>query len=359
MRGGDDELERFKRDVNLVELASSYGYVLVRKESGTTCKVMKNEASASKIIVATAPDGHSVFFEVHGDASGSVIDFVKYRENCNLGQARVKLREYTGHPRLNFPISSRDFVKPAPAARDRIGNAVRWQKAQPYNGGYLESRGLTPETIAHFSEHIRIIASLDGKHRNVAFRHDDAQGVTGWEMKNKGFTGFAVGGGKALFVCQVGETGPPSRIVICESAIDAMSYCQLSKKPGLYVSFAGGLSEEQKTMLRKLLTGNPQARVIAATDADRDGEKYALFVHSIREDAIRARPEVRRQPGVMYKDWNDVLMNRPAPPQAAPQQSQQTEHGREPEAAHEVAPSVTPVSWGNRGRSAIPPAGIK
>jgi hypothetical protein len=348
----DDELNGFKRKINLAELAASYGYVVVRKESCKTSLVMVNPAAASKIIVATnSLNGHGMFFEVHGNASGSVMDFVMYREGCNLGKARIKLREYLGHPRLNFPIITKEFEKPLPTTRDRAGAVATWQKGQEYNGGYLEGRGLSSETIAAFSDQIRLIASPDGKHHNVAFRHDDQAGLTGWEVKNRGFTGFAGGGGKALFSCQIGEEGSPSRIVICESAIDAMSYYQLSGKPGLYVSFAGGLSDVQKDLLRELLNGNPQAKVVTATDADRDGEKYAVFISSIRPDAVRARPCLRDRPGVTCKDWNDVLMERPASPTAVKGAGRQIAHLRSDQAC-ELSPGVTPANWSTPGKGA-------
>jgi hypothetical protein len=344
----DDELDGFKRKINLAELAASYGYAVVRKESCKTSLVLVNPAAASKIVVATnSQNGHGMFFEVHGNAAGSVMDFVMYQEGCNLGKARVKLREYLGQPRLNFPTG--EFSKPQPTTRDRAQAAALWQKGQPYSGGYLEGRGLAVETIALFSGHIRLIASPDGKHHNIAFRHDDQTGLTGWEVKNRGFTGFAGGGGKALFSCQIGEEGPPGRIVICESAIDAMSYYQLSGKPGLYVSFAGGLSDVQKDLLRKLLTDNPQAKVVTATDADRDGEKYAVFISSLRPDAVRARPGLNDRPGVTYKDWNDVLMERPAPAATVRRTERQIAHLRSGQ-VQELAPDVTPAQRGSRDK---------
>ncbi|WP_052888127.1 toprim domain-containing protein [Thermogemmatispora carboxidivorans] len=339
-----DELEDFKRRVNLVELAHSYGYVVSRKESCRTSMVLRHATEHSKLVVATGQDGHGIFFEVHSDASGSVIDFVMYRENCSLGQARVKLREWLGQPRLNLEIRDYARQKPVPVRRDRLASAVAWERAQPYSGGYLEGRGLTAETIARFSDHIRLIASPDGKHRNVAFRHDDQDGLSGWEVKNRGFTGFAGGGGKKLFSCLIGEEGPPTRIVICESAIDAMSYHQLSGKPGLYVSFAGGISDAQKDLLRKLLIANPQAEVVSATDADAQGEQYAVFINSIRSDAIRDRPGRRGHSGERFKDWNDVLMERQAP---ATIKKAGKPHQEEQQTAPEIALQLMPARPGH------------
>ncbi|HEU5375746.1 MAG TPA: DUF3991 and toprim domain-containing protein [Ktedonobacteraceae bacterium] len=303
------ELEHFKKRVDLVQLAANYGYSIVRKESCKSSIVMKNEANASKIVVATAQDGHSVFFEVHGDAKGSAIDFVMYHEDCGLGNARKVLREWLGVPR---PEPARGYAKPRPVTDNRAALVARWHKMQGYDGDYLKSRGLKDDTIAVFSHHIK----MDDR-GNICFRHDDENGLSGWETKNQGFTGFSGGGKKALFMCNTypGYT-EPKRIVITEAAIDAMSYAQLSEKPGLYISFSGALSSEQHAQLTALLQEYPKATVVTATDADAQGEKYAVIIHSIRPDAIRARPGMKSRSGEKFKDWNDVLMERSSrPPQ--------------------------------------------
>src|SRR5215471_609273 len=70
----DIELERFKTEVNLAELAYSYGYELDRKESSRTSFVMRHQ-DGDKIVVATDTDGHGIFFSIRDDRQhGSVID---------------------------------------------------------------------------------------------------------------------------------------------------------------------------------------------------------------------------------------------------------------------------------------------
>ena len=96
---------------------------------------------------------------------------------------------------------------------------------------------------------------------------------------------------------------PPAVLVVTEGAIDTMSYYQLNPADGLYVSVAGGMSPEQQEQLTELLTRYPQARVIIATDKDKEGEKYADFIRSVRPDAERAEPPIG-------KDWNDSLNQR-------------------------------------------------
>jgi hypothetical protein len=288
------ELERFKQEISLVELASWYGYELVKTESSHASIAMKHP-DGDKIIVTTEADGHDVFFSVHGDHSGSVIDLVMFRENVNLGGARKVLR------RCLMPgyLSSRSVIhyRPELASHD-VGLYGKWQKMRAYSGGYLEYRGLSVETIALFSKRIHL-----DERCNVAFRHDSLCDLSGWELKNKGFTGFASGGRKGLFGCKIGTPGETPVIVLAESAIDVMSYYQMRPLPGYYLSFGGGLSCEQIPLLKWVTNRYPVAQVLIATDADEQGEKYAAQIWQVRADAVRDRPG-------RGKDWNDVLNNR-------------------------------------------------
>jgi len=66
----DDELERFKRDINLADFAAAWGYQLDRKESSRACYVMRH-ADGDKIIVVTGEDGHDVFFSARTQAGAA------------------------------------------------------------------------------------------------------------------------------------------------------------------------------------------------------------------------------------------------------------------------------------------------
>lgn len=311
----DDELERFKREIDLAELASFYGYRLHGRPSRTSLK-MKNEGSTI-IVAVDDKDGHGVFFEVLGEAGGSVIDFVKWQKNCNLGYARKYLREYTGQHSFSFPTAQRGF-KLVPIKRDRAKVIAEWEGLQPYKPGYLEGRGLSPDTIAQFAAHMR----TGGAYNNTYFLHEDETGITGFEVKNRGgFTGFAGGGEKALFMCRIGEARDTEeqRIIIAESAIDAMSCYQLNPSNGIYLSIAGGLNDTQPELLRRTLAQFPHARIFIATDNDLptkerpipEGEHYYEVISKLcppTATVIRARPQ---EP---YKDWNDKLTGKPRQP---------------------------------------------
>ena len=289
----EGELERFKA-LNLGELAASYGYELDRHESSRSSLVMRH-ADGDKIVIATGEDGHAVFFSIHANASGSVIDFVMHRQGGNLGHARKTLRAYSPS---SFPTAPAARIpKPRPIPHDRAALAAQWHCFAPYHGGYLEGRGLDAATIAAFADRIRT-----DERGNTVFRHDDREGLAGWEIKNHGFTGFAAGGRKALFACRAGiprDTDPP-RLIVAESALDGMSYHQHDPAPALVLSFGGGLSPEQEDLLRHVLTKYTAAEIVTATDNDPQGDDYAALVKATRPDARRARPPTG-------KDWNDAV----------------------------------------------------
>lgn len=293
---GDSELERFKTDINLIELASCYGYECVKKESSRSSVVMRH-SDGDKIVCATAPDGHGIFFSVRPDGcGGSVIDFVMHREAVQLGRARQFLRKYLSKGYLQAHSSVHYRPQAVPTGVPDL--YARWLRMQSYQGGYLESRGISDQTIALFADRIRI-----DERGNVAFRHDDLHSFAGWELKNKGFTGFCAGGKKALFGCKVGTLEDVPLIVIAECAVDALSYYQLKPRPGFYLSFAGTLSQAQKELLIWVLNRYQDADVVIATDNDEAGRAYAQWLCSVRAEASVDCP-------LIGKDWNDVLMNR-------------------------------------------------
>jgi hypothetical protein len=302
----DPELEHFKTEINLAEFASSYDYELDRRESSRTSFVMRHQ-DGDKIVVATDRDGHGIFFSVRDEKQhGSIIDFVKWKEGANLGQARQILRRWEANPASFFPTAQKDqLLRPNPVMHDCATIYTQWLRMKPYTRahgrGYLEKRGFTAETISTFSERIGI-----DQHGNIVFRHDDLLSVTGWEVKNKGFTGFSGGGRKALFGCKVGSPHRDASplLVVTESAIDAMSYYQLSPRQGFYLSFAGSMSPEQYDLLEYALNRYRDARIVAATDGDPQGEKFAEVICTIRPDAMRAAPPIG-------KDWNDTLTECP------------------------------------------------
>jgi hypothetical protein len=308
----DDELEQFKTRINLVEYAEAQGYEIDRSESSRASTVMRQ--GADKIIVATDQDGHGIYFSVRDEGdNGSIIDFIQRRQGANLGQVRKELRPWAG----TSSTSNRRTVerkpeaqrprKPEASTADRQQVLAVWMKMQPAAGRhpYLErERKISRATLAdpRFAGMVRQDAR-----GNAVFPHYDRLGLAGYELKNQGFTGFAKGGEKALWFSA--NIGNAPRVVVVESAIDAMSHAQLTgDREAAYVSTGGSMSEHQADLVRGVLD-KAHARgavVVLATDVDGPGQALADQVQALAP----AGAKLLREEPAQGKDWNDELRAR-------------------------------------------------
>ena len=300
-----DELERFKRDINLVEYAASQGYHVVKRESSRASTVMV-DGQGDKIVVATDQDGHGVYFSVRDDAdNGSIIDFVQKRQGLNLGQVRKELRAWCPSSSSYRPRPEAERqTKPERSSRDRAQVLAVWMRMQPGNGRhpYLEGeRKLKAETLAD----PRFIGMVRTDSRgNAAFPHYDRAGLAGFELKNQEFTGFSRNGTKAVW--HSANLTNAHRVVLVESAIDALSHAQLSgDREAAYLSTGGGMSDHQRELVRSVLAKATErgAEIVIATDADEPGRKLAAEVQAL---APRGAKLYRQEPD-QGKDWNDQL----------------------------------------------------
>lgn len=298
MENRNDELHHFKTQINLAEYAASQGYQLDRRESSRNSAVMRRESDNDKIIVATDTDGHGVYFSVRDDQdNGSIVDFVQRRKRLNLGQTRKELRPWLGTEPLPVPERIR---KPEPSNKDRraVIGAFAQMQPQPESGHpYLLSRGISADTLAdpRFAGMIR-----QDQRGNAIFPHYDSQGLSGYELKNEGFTGFSRGGEKRVW--HSANIGAAERVVVVESAIDALSHAELTgDRQAAYISIGGQPSPEQWQVLGAALANKQQqgAALVIGTDADAAGDTLAAQVAELAPSAERQRPTA--------KDWSDQL----------------------------------------------------
>lgn len=303
-----DELERFKSQINLAEYADAQGYEIDRRESSRASTVMRR--GDDKIIVTTDQDGHGIYFSVRDDRdNGTIVDFVQTRQGLNLGLVRKELRPWIGdrqeqRQRVQRKPEALRPRKPEPSSADRQQVLAVWMRMQPSQGRhpYLErERKLKAQTLAdpRFVGMVRI----DGR-GNAVFPHYDRAGLAGFELKNEGFTGFSRNGQKAVWHSANIANAP--RVVLVESAIDAMSHAQLSQdKDAAYISTGGSMSDHQRELVRSALAKAAErgAEIVIATDADEPGRKLAAEVQAL---APRGAKLYRQEPD-QGKDWNDQL----------------------------------------------------
>ena len=299
----DPELAAFKTDINLTEYAASLGYRINRPESSRNSVVMQ-AATGDKIIVALGEDDHWIYFSIRDLAdNGSIIDFHQRRHGCSLGAVRVALRRWSGGGRGVLRPSAEAYApRVERSSRDRQAVMAAYARMEEVaDHPYLAGRGIGPEILgdARFAGTVRV----DG-HGAAVFPHHDAAGLCGYEMKNRGFTGFAQGGEKGLWTSRVRPDD--SRLVIAESAIDAMSRHAL--KPDArtrYASAGGGWSPKTREALLAAAHALPGDEVALAFDHDEAGRGYEAAARELLAPA--GKRLVADFPPTPGRDWNDEL----------------------------------------------------
>jgi hypothetical protein len=316
MPGDGEELDKFKRQVNLTEYAATLGYVIDRKASSRNSAVMRHPAG-DKIVVAKGEDLHWVYFSVGDPADhGSIIDFVQRRGMAETyGDVRKLLRPWSGGA---APPGGRRTPAEAFAAnlepnrKDLIAVRVRYEAMLPLETGhpYLEDARQIPWHVLTdplFVDRIRADA-----YGNAVFPHINLlDGLCGYEVKGKGVTRFATGGTKGLWCSRVGRED--MRLVVAETAIDALSFAALKYQPGTrYVSTAGQLNPDQPLLLKRAMEKLPDGgEVVLAVDNDDGGTAIGTRIEAIFATVNRPGLALVYDRPKTVKDWNDALRSSP------------------------------------------------
>jgi uncharacterized protein DUF3991/Toprim domain-containing protein len=306
----DSELESFKTNIDLRSYAAGQGYERDRRESYAGSDVMRHPVTGDKITIKfgtiRAPNHWGYYSFRHLDDHGSIIDFVQNRQRLSLGAVRKELRPWIGQPPVPVPT----FPPPIKTLNTRANVETEYARMETaLRHSYLENERALPGSLLE-SNRFAGTVRIDGR-KNAVFPHFDAQGLSGYELKNKGFTGFAPGGTKALWMSQ--ELPDDNRLVLCESAIDALSHAVLFPDiRARYGSIGGKPSPEQLELIRAASARMPaDSEIVAAMDADGDGAKLNDVVK--KAVALTGRLDLRFsvQEPFGHKDWNDQLRDRP------------------------------------------------
>lgn len=301
--GREDELERFKQDINLIQFSAGYSFVYSRNESTGTYAVLRKDSAKEKLVVTKAANGHWIYFNVHNETDcGTIIDFIQNRRTINLGMIRKDLRSWTGDQHIQIQAKTFPSVKASDFSREAVVASFRGT-GPCTSSTYLESRGITKPTLMdpRFNNMVRIDAK-----GNVIFPHYDKQGLTGYEIKNDGYTGFAKQGRRALWSSQCFMDD--DTIVFVESAIDGLSYHVVRGRPRCrYHSVAGAIGGMQQSIIVRVLekARTYGMKVISAFDNDEEGEKYHALIAELAPEGLNIEREAPPE-----KDWNQIIDRR-------------------------------------------------
>ena len=307
MSGQDAEIQQLKASVSCATLLERLPPVWRFDRAGSTRRSLKYRRGKAEILIVNH-DGRG-WWDPLSEAKGDIFTLVQHLDpGLSFGAARRMLLDFVGIL-PSFPAT-------LCARRTRASHlpvAARWERRQHLSRGspawrYLaEQRGL-PATIlvsARAADAVR-----EGPRGSAWFAHRDGAGrLTGIEMRGSDYRNFSTGGDKTLFRLP-GGPGPLTRVAVCEAAIDALSLAAIerSRSDTLYAATAGGMGPETVIALQQLLqvlSSDPAGMLIAATDADIAGRRYAARLAALATEAAVRFAAIL--PPDEFNDWNDAL----------------------------------------------------
>jgi Toprim-like/Protein of unknown function (DUF3991) len=308
----DREIQRLKAEVSCAALLERLPPVWRLDPAESTRRSLKYRRGEGEIVIVNH-DGRG-WWDPLSEAKGDIFSLVQHLDpNLTFGEARRVLREFVGIA-PSYPEALRTRRTRAPP----IPVAQRWDRRRPLSRGspawlYLAEQRRLPERILMTA--LAIDAFREGPRSSAWFAHRDGAGhLTGIEMRGPDWCTFSAGGDKTLFRLPgfrlPGGTGRLTRVTVCESAIDAMSLATIEcvRRDTLYVATAGGMGPATIAALQQLLqdlSTDPSGILIAATDADTAGRRYAARLKSMATE-VGVRFDAILPPDGL-NDWNDAL----------------------------------------------------
>jgi hypothetical protein len=303
----DAEIQQLKASVSCAALLERLPPVWRLDRAESTRRSLKYRRGEGEIVIVNH-DGRG-WWDPLSEAKGDIFSLVQHLDpGLNFTQARRMLRGFAGIAPA-FPAALR-------ARRTRASHlpvATRWERRKYLLCGspawrYLTKQRGLPEAIlvsARVADAVR-----EGPRGSAWFAHRDGAGrLTGIEMRGSDYRNFSAGGDKTLFRLP-GGPGPLTRVAVCEAAIDAMSLAAIerSRSDTLYAATAGGIGPETVVALHQLLqvlSSGTAGMLIAATDADAAGRRYAARLAALATEAAVRFAAILPPDGL--NDWNDVL----------------------------------------------------
>ena len=303
----DGDIERLKAAVTCAALLERLapGWQLDRAES--TRRSLKYRRGEGEIVIVNH-DGRG-WWDPLSEAKGDIFSLVQHLDpGLSFGDARCVLREFA-QITPPVPVASRTRRVRVP----RLSVARQWERRRaPTEGSpawrYLTEERKLPASILRAA--LATDAVREGPCGSAWFAHRDASGLlTGVEMRGPDWRTFSAGGTKTLFRFP-GDPGHLFRVAVCESAIDALSLATIesARCDTLYVATAGGMGPATLAALLELLhhlSANPASILVAATDADRAGRRYATKLASLAAESGVQFDAILPPEGL--NDWNDAL----------------------------------------------------
>lgn len=292
------DLDDLRARVPCAAVLEQAGFAIDAKES--TRRAVKFRRGSDIVIVIHEGRG---WFDPLSEAKGDVFRLAEHLDGSSFGQSLKQVAALVG-----YPLEEPAWTRVARDMTDRASIEERWEnRRKPWprsmTWSYLRADRCLPDFVIKSAIGSGMLK--EGPYGSMWASHIDDDGViTGWEERGPNWRSFSTGGSKVLFRLGHFEA---LRLCVTEAAIDAMSLAAFEgfREGSLYLSTGGGWSPTTETALRKLAS-RPGARLIAATDANSQGESFAIRLREIADatgsDWLRLKPPA--------EDWNDALRAR-------------------------------------------------
>lgn len=292
-----EEIEKIREAVSCAAILERAGFAVDIKES--TRRAVKFRRGAEIVIVTHEGRG---WFDPLSDEKGDVFGLVALLDHLTFSDAVDRVGELVGYKAE--PI----IWKKPPSKVEPADIQKRWQgRRLPASGSgtwrYLCWMRAVPTSILRAAIDQGIVR--EGPFGSMWAAHTDSAGlVVGWEERGPDWRGFSTGGSKVLFRLGMADA---VRLCVTEAAIDAMSLAAIEnlRCDSLYISTGGGWSPKTEAALLYLLA-RPGAHLVCATDANSQGDAFALRLQVLAKQVDC--PSVRLRPPA--DDWNVALQER-------------------------------------------------
>ena len=317
------EKDAFLR-INLADHLCRHHGFSIRTEHANRWTLVRGDGrdkTTERLSVLRRGDGTYVYTSENGRLHGRIWDWPDmcrkgtddFRRACDMlrSQGYGRNDSVPWAPPMKPPLKPdganriEDLPSDEQAAVQSIGAA--WAALKTGWSARLETvRSLSRACLHAWAGHIRTDA-----HGNDCFCDRDSCGrVVGWEVKGdrgkdgRTWTSFSTGGKRWLF--RAGDTGSPRRIVVCETAIDAMSHADSHGLPSrtMYLSLAGNTTADGLREIRALARKHLGVEWRLATDYDEAGRHYR---DDLRRQIAAADPtaEIKVDLPPEGKDWSE------------------------------------------------------
>jgi hypothetical protein len=304
----DKDIERLKASVSCAVLLERLPPVWRLDRAESSRASLKYRRGEGEILIVN--HGGRGWWDPLSEAKGDIFTLAQHLElGLSFPEARRMLCDFVGIAPAYPEVFRTRRMRTAPA----LAAADRWEKRRPLSRGspawlYLAGQRGLPDSVlmaARAADAVR-----EGPRGSAWFAHRGMEGcLTGIEMRGIDFRKFSAGGGKTLFRLP-GGPGPLLRVAVCEAAIDALSLAAIEQcRPDtLYAATAGGMGPATVAALQQILrdfASDPGAILIAATDADTAGRRYAARLGGLAAEAVVRFETILPPDGL--NDWNDAL----------------------------------------------------